>query len=107
MDALRWTPEFDNYLSKLMDEPEWEGDRVLAAQVRCHLIMEEMTHSQWAPGSMSRTDSGSSFPSSYIKALRAQVQDARRSLSSEVANNGTLPYFCLLLRSRLGENKKC
>ncbi len=88
MDALRWTPHLDGYLSHLMEEPEWEGDTVLAAQVRFHLIMEEIGHSPWQPSGMTQGGSPPAFPSSYVKALRAQVQDARRSLTSEIANNG-------------------
>ncbi|KAI3391487.1 hypothetical protein diail_7214 [Diaporthe ilicicola] len=39
---LRWTPHMEESLRLLIDQPECEGDRTLAVQVRCALILEQL-----------------------------------------------------------------
>jgi len=81
MDALRWTPHLDSCLRNLVEHPEWTGDKILVAQVRLNIVTANINHAPWYKGEYR---SSYIFPTAYLKALRAQVQDAERSLSSDV-----------------------
>ena len=49
-DALRFTPFMHECLRTLEAQPEWEGDRMLAAQVRCQMVNEQIGESPWLGG---------------------------------------------------------
>ncbi|KAK7712819.1 hypothetical protein SLS63_012313 [Diaporthe eres] len=73
---LRWTPHMEESLRLFMDEPECEGDKILATQVRCALIAEQMNDFL-----IQQSLSGGSETSPYfIKALDGQLQEIWRTL---------------------------
>lgn len=93
-DALRWTPHMDECLRQLSERCEWHGDMVLAVQVRCHLIVEQIAHSPWELGpsgeNMMAPDAEPTNlpPAAYVKALQAELQDIQRSLPPEALQDG-------------------
>lgn len=73
---LRWSPHMEESLRLLMDQPECEGDKILATQVRCALIAEQMNDFL-----IQQSLSGESQTSPYfIKALDGQLQEIWRTL---------------------------
>lgn len=84
-NTLPWTPHMGEFLRILVEQPEWEGDRVLAIQVRCARVTEQLTSVliQQALNVESQT------PLYFIKALDAQLQDICRTLQepASILNN--------------------
>lgn len=86
---LRWTPHMEESLRLLMDQPECEGDKILATQVRCAFISEQMNDFL-----IQQSLSGESQTSQYfIKALDGQLQEIWRTLPEMRASthNGESP----------------
>lgn len=73
-------------LRVLTEQPEWEGDRVLAIQVRCARVTEQLT-SVLIQQSLSAEPQ---TPVYFIKALDAQLQDIWRTLEgpASISNHG-------------------
>lgn len=73
---LRWTPHMEESLRLFMEQPECEGDRILAVQVRCALIADQMNDFL-----IQQSLSGESQTSPYfIRALDGQLQEIWRTL---------------------------
>lgn len=49
-NAIKWTLHMDECLRILEQQPEWESDKMLALQVRCQLIIEQVHESPWLGG---------------------------------------------------------
>lgn len=80
---LRWTPHMEESLRLFMEQPECEGDKILAVQVRCALISEQMNDLL-----IQQSLSGDSHISPYfIKALDGQLQEIWRTLPDITANS--------------------
>ncbi|KAL1856394.1 hypothetical protein Daus18300_010766 [Diaporthe australafricana] len=73
---LRWTPHMEESLRLMMEQPECEGDKTLAVQVRCALISEQLNDlvMQQALSGVSQT------PLYFIKSLDGQLQEVWRTL---------------------------
>ncbi|ROV86940.1 hypothetical protein VMCG_10872 [Cytospora schulzeri] len=69
----------------LEEQPEWEGDKVLAIQVRCARITEQLTSVLIQQALNVETQ----IPLYFIKALDAQLQDIWRTLQgpASISNN--------------------
>ncbi|KAK2596075.1 hypothetical protein N8I77_013582 [Diaporthe amygdali] len=78
---LRWTPHMEESLRLLIDQPEWEGDKTLAVQVRCAIISEQLNELliQQALKGDNQT------PMYFIKSLDAQLQEIWRTLPETTA----------------------
>lgn len=80
---LRWTPHMEESLRLFMEQPECEGDRILAVQVRCALIAEQMNDFL-----IQQSLSGESQTSPYfIRALDGQLQEIWRTLPDITATS--------------------
>ncbi|KAJ9133831.1 Transcriptional regulator WAR1 [Pleurostoma richardsiae] len=102
-DTMRWTPHMDASLRELTEHPEWEGDRLLAIQARCHLITNQMAHSPWQPGD---NDGPRPPPPTYfVKALLAQLQDLKRSIPPELEQNEMVLLFLYSTELSIHENE--
>lgn len=67
-------------LATLSERPEWEGDQVLAAQVRIQLIVDQVAESGYTPASK--------LPSYYVpSALMLPVETIKRELPPGLENN--------------------
>ncbi|KAI1160773.1 hypothetical protein F5B18DRAFT_631298 [Nemania serpens] len=66
-DGLRWSTQLDEHLNILANESKVAQDRILVAQVRIQLIMEQF-HPHFRPAS-----SGEGLPTPYLDALRSQL----------------------------------
>ncbi|KAI1842992.1 hypothetical protein JX265_001705 [Neoarthrinium moseri] len=83
LDVVRWNPYMEQSLERLAAQPEYEGDEVLVAIARAKLIVEEVANVSWR-----RTDyEASGPPLRYVKPLRNRLEQLRKSLSPEVAQN--------------------
>lgn len=80
---LRWTPHMEESLRLFMEQPECEGDRILAVQVRCAQIAEQMNDFL-----IQQSLSGESQTSPYfIRALDGQLQEIWRTLPEITATS--------------------
>ncbi|KAK0644202.1 hypothetical protein B0T16DRAFT_417319 [Cercophora newfieldiana] len=80
IDALVWTPFMDECLELLSRQPEWEGDVLLAAQVKIQLLTEQLTRAIWqSPDSVA--------PAYFSTALRSQLRDLKSQLPAHVVQN--------------------
>jgi hypothetical protein len=74
-------------LRLLSEQHECPGDMVLAAQVRCHLLVEQTLHCPSVFERVGDAETPRAPPVSYVKALQLQLQEIKRSLPSELAQN--------------------
>lgn len=82
---IRWTPFMEESLRILQQQPEWEGDLVLATQVRCALVTQQLTEIV-----VSISISGEKQIPLYLhKALLSQVYEIWRTLPASLSQNGT------------------
>lgn len=79
MDGLRWTPHLNDCLDYLDEHPEYPGDRLLAAQVRIQLLVEQTgSDGQSAPLP----------PYIELSALCSPVEALKKRLPPELETNG-------------------
>jgi len=72
----------DDYLRNLSEDPETPYDQVLAAQVKMHLVMEQVNQSAWqttAPMSMT-----------FAAVLRARLREIYASVPPRFSDKGQL-----------------
>lgn len=89
-NPLRWTPFMEQSLRTLMDQPEWEGDSILAAQVRAGLVglqIAELAIQQALRGEIR-------IPMYFHQSLNSQLEEIWRTLPSNLVNNGKCFGFC-------------
>ncbi|EXJ84208.1 hypothetical protein A1O3_04875 [Capronia epimyces CBS 606.96] len=67
-DGLRWSPHLDEYLSYLAHNSTLPQDKVLVAQVKLQLIVNQIHYSSWKT-------SGVEIPPPYVDALQSQLDD--------------------------------
>jgi hypothetical protein len=85
MEPLRWTIHMDDYARVLSEEKESELDILLITQVKCHMIMNQITS---RPEERATDGEASTvLPSYFVKAMRLQLQDIRMSLPAEMQSN--------------------
>lgn len=85
---MRWTPHMEESLQKLSDEPEWLGDQVLAFIVRIFKVLEDFSQVQWSVSEYGGRPSAPRPTSMYyVKALRANLDEIRRTLPSSLKDN--------------------
>jgi hypothetical protein len=75
-------------LRLLSEQHECPGDMVLATQVRCNLLVEQTLHCLSVFEGVGDAEAPRAPPASYVKALQSQLQEIKRSLPSELAQNG-------------------
>jgi hypothetical protein len=82
LEALRWTPYMDDCVRILREEKETKLDLLLAFQAKCHVVVEQITHSpcEWGVGD-EMTRSTTTY---FVKALQRQLQDIRQSVPAEM-----------------------
>lgn len=78
-------------LRGLIANPEWEGDMILATQVRCALISQELTDQSISFQQLTFEDMR--IPVYLHRALSSQLQEIKRTLPPSIAQHGawTLP----------------
>lgn len=76
----------------LIARPEWEGDLILAIQIRCHLVTQQITDI-----SMQQALLGQEMrvPVHFQQSLAAQVADIWRTVPPSVAQHGMCPCYKL------------
>lgn len=72
VDPLRWSPYMEECLQTLLRNPEWEGDKLLAAQIRFHLLIDQIALVPVETRAIS------------INAFQSQIQEIQRNLSPEL-----------------------
>ncbi|KAL1838213.1 hypothetical protein VTJ49DRAFT_2940 [Mycothermus thermophilus] len=83
LDALTWTPHMDECLLALTQHREWDGDDLLAAQVKVQLIVEQLTRAT--------AQSPDGVPPNYVlSALRSQLQSHKAQLPPHLQQNDTI-----------------
>ncbi|KAL2126720.1 hypothetical protein VTI74DRAFT_348 [Chaetomium olivicolor] len=83
LDALAWTSHMDECLQALAQQREWEGDDLLAAQVKVQLIAENLNRAT--------AQSPDGIPPNYVlSALRAQLQSTKAQLPLHLQQNDTI-----------------
>ena len=84
MEPFGWTPYLDSCLRILNEENETELDDLLIIQVKCHLIMNQATHSssEWSGDGDVKAP-----PQYFIKAMLSQIHDIQKGLSLSMQTN--------------------
>ncbi|KAJ4389579.1 hypothetical protein N0V93_007050 [Gnomoniopsis smithogilvyi] len=83
-NSLRWTPFMEESLRMLVERPEWEGDMILATQLRCTLVAQQITDiylQQALLGQEMR------IPMYFQQSLTAQLGDILRTVPASVAQH--------------------
>ena len=80
VEALRWTPFMDEYLRELCEEPESPLDHVLAAQVKIHLVMEQVNQSEWQTSAPMST--------AFSAVLRARLREVHATVPTQFKDKG-------------------
>ncbi|KAF3760361.1 hypothetical protein M406DRAFT_109448 [Cryphonectria parasitica EP155] len=83
-NAIRWTPFMEQNLRAIIETPEWEGDSILATQVRCALVGQQMT--DLAIQQAYRAGE-SRIPMYFHNSLSAQLEDIWRTLPANLVQN--------------------
>lgn len=89
-NSLHWTPFMEDSLRALIERPEWEGDLVLTAQVRCHLVTQQINDIATRQALLNQE---LRVPLVFQQSLVAQVTDIWRTLPPTVAQNGMFPHI--------------
>jgi len=85
MEALRWTPYMDDCVRILREERETKLDLLLTLQAKCHVVVEQITHSPFEWGlSDEMTRPTAAY---FVKALQLQLQDIRQSVPAEIRSD--------------------
>ena len=96
---MRWTPHMEECMQKLSDSPQWSGDLVLVALVKIYKVLEDFSHIQWMNsefGGRSTAASSKPIPIHFVKSLRANIDEIRKSLTPELLENSmSWPSFLL------------
>ncbi|CAF9905139.1 MAG: hypothetical protein GOMPHAMPRED_003053 [Gomphillus americanus] len=94
-DSMKWVPYMDECLRKVESEPEWDGDKMLALQVRCQLIIEQVSDSPW---SRDLLDDGTKkgAPDYFIKSLTMQLRDVRAKTNTLTKKQQEVLEFFIL-----------
>ena len=83
MDGLRWTSHLNDCLNYLNENPEWQGDQLLAAQIRIQLLIDQAAADCQTPG----------MPPYYqLSALTSPVEAVKKQiahLTPGILDNGT------------------
>ncbi|PSR81788.1 hypothetical protein BD289DRAFT_484233 [Coniella lustricola] len=85
-NPLPWTPFMEQSLRALMNQPEWEGDSILAAQVRSSLVglqITDLSIQQALRGEVR-------IPLFFHQSLSSQMEEIWRTLPSNLLNNETV-----------------
>ena len=86
-------------MQKLSDSPQWSGDLVLVALVKIYKVLEDFSHIQWMNsefGGRSTAASSKPIPIHFVKSLRANIDEIRKSLTPELLENSmSWPSFLL------------
>ncbi|KAK0709299.1 hypothetical protein B0T26DRAFT_678741 [Lasiosphaeria miniovina] len=86
IDALNWTPEMDESLQILSEQPEWEGDEMLVAQVKIQLVFEQLTRA-------TRESPDDGVSASYLFALQSELQTIKAQFPAHVQQNDVVKGF--------------
>lgn len=81
-------------LRVLLQQPEWEGDMILATQIRCHLVTQQI--SEYSIQQALRNQE-SRIPVLFQESLAAQLTDIWRTVPPSVARHGTFLLDHLLI----------
>lgn len=71
----------DESLKLISERPEWDGDSLLAGQVKVQLLVEELTRAT--------EHSGNRPPPSFLATLRKQLDNIRADLPNHLKDHGT------------------
>ncbi|KAL2265989.1 hypothetical protein VTJ83DRAFT_5341 [Remersonia thermophila] len=83
LDSLTWTSHMDECLVALTQHREWDGDDLLAAQVKIQLIIEQLTRAA--------AQSPDGVPPNYVlSALRTQLHNHKAQLPPHLQQNDTI-----------------
>lgn len=94
LDALAWTPYMDECLHILSEQPEWEGDDLLVAQVKVQLIVDQLVRAT--------SQSPDGIPPSYVlSVLRTQLHSVKTQLPPHLQQNGKSAIPMLVSRALL------
>ncbi|KAK0616755.1 hypothetical protein B0T14DRAFT_568333 [Immersiella caudata] len=97
VDALAWTPYMDECLQLLSRQPEWDGDVLLAAEVKIQLLTEQLTRAIWqSPDSVA--------PAYFSSALKSQLRDLQSQLPAHILRNPTIRAHILFLELAIVES---
>ncbi|KAH8895487.1 HET-domain-containing protein [Thozetella sp. PMI_491] len=84
-EPLRWTPYMDECVHVLRKGDETSLDIILAAQAKCHVLVDHVTR---FPLERASTGDGSEArPTYFIKAMDLQLKEIRRNLPEEVKSS--------------------
>ncbi|KAI1334571.1 hypothetical protein F5Y15DRAFT_401397 [Xylariaceae sp. FL0016] len=86
VSAIGWTPYMYECLLTVDEDPEWEGDRILAAQVRWHLIMGNKYRVKEKPIVSPPSETGV-----LLLSLEAQLRNLRASLTTGII------HYCIIM----------
>jgi len=96
---MRWTPYLDECLRQLEKTREYPTDLLLVYLVRAQLISNEASRSPWNDTLGDAT--ANSLPDLYLKALKSQLDDLKRSVPPELQANGSSLFVSQLLQKNL------
>lgn len=82
-------------LRLLQEQPEWEGDLILATHVRCALVTQQLTE---VVVSLSIAEE-KQVPLYLHKALLSQIHEIWRTLPASISQNGTFVIVVLVSTS--------
>ncbi|KAK3332377.1 hypothetical protein B0T19DRAFT_415483 [Cercophora scortea] len=92
-EPLRWTPYLDSCLRMLSQGTETYMDIILATQVKCQIITDQLTCPSTDP-SLGETGESIKRPSPFlISALRGQVNEIRQSIPEQLRGERILQYY--------------
>lgn len=93
--TMRWTPHMEECMQKLADEPQWPGDLVLVVLAKVYKVLEDYSQIQWANsefGGRAAATSAKTNPIHYLKSLRANLEEIKKSLTPELLENSMFPF---------------
>jgi hypothetical protein len=93
---MRWTPYLDECLRQLEKTRDNPTDLLLVYLVRAQLISNEASCSPW--NDIVGEATVNSLPDLYLKTLKSQLDDLKRSIPPELQTNGSNPFVSQLLQ---------
>ncbi|OIW24686.1 hypothetical protein CONLIGDRAFT_584386, partial [Coniochaeta ligniaria NRRL 30616] len=97
MEGLRWTAHMNDCLNFLNEHPEWPGDQVLAAQVRVHLLIDQLG-----------SDGSAAMPPYYnLTALASPIDAVKIQLPPGLETNDMIRIQLLYSELAVLENSLC
>ncbi|EHA46647.1 hypothetical protein MGG_10562 [Pyricularia oryzae 70-15] len=97
-EGLPWTSYLEGMMVHLLKESDWDGDKILVANVKVQRLQEQLYRARFHPAAGDlglAKDPHKGLPSYYINLLRQTSRDLRYSLPDDIAGDAASVAFLL------------